>query len=141
MTLKGESVLLTKLDRLRQSVERIESQGSFDFKQLATPGDLQDIIVFNIQKAVQICVDIAAYIIKDQDGLAPQTMAQTFDSLLELGAIDKSLCTDMKKSVGLRNVIVHEYDDIDWVVVNDVVKRHLPIFKKFAEAILSFSQK
>lgn len=141
MTLISKSVLLTKLDVLKKTISRIESKGAFELNELKKPGDLQDIILFNLQKAVQNSVDIAAYILKDHEGLRPQTMADTFEGLHEIGAVDKEVMTDMKKAVGLRNVIVHEYDEVDWEVVNDVVKRHLPIFKKFSMQILNFTNK
>ena len=63
-------------------------------------------------------------------------MGQSFDRLLELGVIDQQLSSKMKKSVGFRNLAVHNYDAIDWAIVHAISRHHLNDFKDFAQAIL-----
>jgi uncharacterized protein YutE (UPF0331/DUF86 family) len=53
----------------------------------------------------------------------------------KLGWISQDLKTQFIKAVGLRNVLVHEYDDIQWDIVYTVVSEHMDVFKKFAKAI------
>lgn len=63
-------------------------------------------------------------------------MGQSFDMLQQQGVIDAELCQMMKKTVGFRNLAVHNYDVIDWAIVHAIIRRHLVDFKAFAEALL-----
>ena len=59
-------------------------------------------------------------------------MGQTFESLETSGLIDKHLAERMRKSVGFRNVMVHNYDEINWAIVYAICSKHLGDFKSFA---------
>jgi uncharacterized protein YutE (UPF0331/DUF86 family) len=46
---------------------------------------LQDILVINLTRAVQICVDTGSHIISAANQPSPQTMDEVFTALHELG--------------------------------------------------------
>jgi uncharacterized protein YutE (UPF0331/DUF86 family) len=130
-----KAVLLAKLEHLQNCLYRLESKNPFSLQDLETNFDLQDIISVNLQRAIQICVDVATYLLSENQQRSPQSMADAFESLAKLGWISQDLKTQFIKAVGLRNVLVHEYDDIQWDIVYTVVSEHMDVFKKFAKAI------
>ena len=95
----------------------------------------QDIVSLNLTRAVQICVDIGAQLIAHLDLPAPDTMGQTFDLLAQAKLITAELATNLKMAVGFRNIAVHSYESINWLIVHSIVKNHLDDFSKFAEVI------
>jgi len=99
--------------------------------------DLQDILSLNLSRSVQICVDIAAHLIANSAVKAPETMGQSFDVLASMGVIELDLATRLKKSVGFRNLAVHNYDEINWAIVYHIAKFHLIDFEDFARSVLS----
>jgi len=125
-----------KLEALRRATNRITAHCPEDSETLAHDYDAQDIVSLNLTRAVQLCVDIANHVLSESDLPAPETMGQSFDRLFELGVIDQQLSSKMKKSVGFRNLAVHNYDAIDWAIVHAISKHHLTDFKDFAEAVL-----
>lgn len=44
----------------------------------------------------------------------------------------------MQKSVGFRNISVHEYQSIDWLIVFKIITEHLVDFEKFAREVSAF---
>ena len=60
-------------------------------------------------------------------------MGQTFDILAESGLLTAELAHNLKKSVGFRNIAVHNYDAINWQIVHSIVKNHLTDFSVFAK--------
>lgn len=42
----------------------------------------------------------------------------------------------MKKSVGFRNLAVHNYNAIDWIIVFEICNKHLDDFRTYAGCIL-----
>ena len=130
-----------KLESLRRCLLRIESKCPADASLLATDFDLQDIVSLNLSRAVQLSVDIGAHVIAGMDVPPPGTMGQTFDLLAQEGVLSSELANGLKKSVGFRNIAIHKYDSIDWIIVHNIVKNHLGEFSEFAKAIVDWSEK
>ena len=132
-----KDVLYLKLDSLRNCIERLESKQPFDAGDLANDFDLQDIVSINLERAVQISVDIAAHIISQKSGKSPLTMADSFSVLEQLQIIDSMTATNMRKTVGLRNILVHEYSKINWTIVSVAAIDGLDVFREYSRQILA----
>jgi uncharacterized protein YutE (UPF0331/DUF86 family) len=128
-------VIDQKLESLRRCLMRIESKQPFDAEQLANDFDLQDIVSLNLTRAVQMAVDIGAHIAASQNQPGPATMSETFEQLHGMGVISSDLAIQLKKSVGFRNIAVHNYSTINWQVVHAIIAGHLDDFKDFARAV------
>jgi uncharacterized protein YutE (UPF0331/DUF86 family) len=124
-----------KLESLRRCVERIDGKTPFSVDQLIRDPDIQDIIALNLQRAVQLSVDLAAHLIAETDASPPATMAENFEVLRKLQIIDSALAERMAKSVGFRNIAVHSYQAINWTVVYQICRHHLDDFRQFAKAV------
>ena len=133
-------VLHQKIDSLRNCIERIESKKPFSAEDLRVNFDLQDIISINLERAVQTCVDIAAHLLAEKNGPSPTTMADSFIYLAQEKVISENISKSLVKSVGLRNLLVHEYSKIDWDIVASVANEHLDTFRDFSKEILEFSR-
>jgi uncharacterized protein YutE (UPF0331/DUF86 family) len=91
-------VIADKLERLRRCMQRIEHKRPPTLATLAADVDLQDILSVNLERAVLLCVDIAAHIIASREVPAPTTMAAAFDALHALHVLSPDLANSMKKS-------------------------------------------
>jgi uncharacterized protein YutE (UPF0331/DUF86 family) len=132
-------ILLTKLDSLQRCLGRVAVKTPPSVEVLQKDLDLQDIIALNLERAVQVCVDIAAHVVAKFNTPAPATMAESFDRLQELGVIADETALRMKNAVGFRNISVHEYQKIDWLIVYRIITEHLDDFKDFARQVLDWS--
>ena len=110
-------VIINKIERIRKCIIRIESKCPNSPEQLAADYDLQDILSVNLERAVQSCVDIATHIIASLEIPAPDTMADAFSVLESRDVISMPVAARMIKAVGFRNIVVHAYHEIDWIVV------------------------
>ncbi len=61
-------LVVSKADSVKKHVDRAIKQCQVDTREFMKDKDRQDIVLFNIQMAVQNCIDIAAHIISE-DGL------------------------------------------------------------------------
>ena len=130
-------VIEQKLESLRACLQRIAVKCPPEAETLAADADLQDIVVLNLTRAIQLCVDIGAHLIAGMDVPPPETMGQTFDVLGRAGVIDPNLATRLKKAVGFRNIAVHNYEDVDWKIVHTLARHRLGDFSEFATVITS----
>jgi len=100
---------------------------------------MRNILVLNLTRAVQLCVDIGSHVISESEEPAPTTMGDVFSTLENLGAIKSITCKPMRKAVGFRNIAVHNYDVINWEIVYAICNNLLVDFRRFASEITEYS--
>lgn len=136
-----EQLVAQKLESLRRCIQRVESRIPNNLDSLLDDLDAQDIISLNLTRAVQMCVDVASHWLAEHtDATAPKTMGQAFEALADSGVIDSELAVRLRKSVGFRNVMVHNYDDINWEIVYSICRYHLDDFRQFARVFSDLMQ-
>lgn len=126
-----------KLDSLQRCLARIATKRPQSAAALKADLDLQDVLVLNLSRAVQVCVDLATHLIVDLPLQPPSTMGEAFDRLATAGVLDDALALRMKKAVGFRNIAVHAYESIDWDIVFAIATSHLQDFRDFARVVAS----
>jgi uncharacterized protein YutE (UPF0331/DUF86 family) len=132
----SHEVLLAKLDTLARCLDRLQAKTPASLEELQRDVDLQDILMLNLERLVQASVDIATHLIAEKGWTpVPSTMAGTFDVLFQQGAIEVSLRDRLKKSVGFRNIAVHEYEKINWAIVRKILTDHLKDFREFGRIV------
>src|SRR5512138_1335826 len=122
----NKDVVSAKLESLRRCVQRINDKTPPSAAALLEDSDLQDIICINLERAVQICVDLASHIISESDMRAPVSMSESFEQLRKIGLLSDELALRMKKAVGFRNISVHAYQEINWEMVFYIITVRLP---------------
>ena len=132
-------ILAQKMESLRRCIQRINDKTPAKVDELIKDPDIQDILVLNLTRAVQLRVDIGSHIISETDAEAPSTMGDVFVSLGKLGVISTQTSESMRKAVGFRNVAVHNYDVIKWEIVFAICEKSLTDFRQFAKEIANYS--
>ena len=124
-----------KLVSIGRCVERVVQHTPASASDLAEDHDTQDIVSINLQRAVQLAVDVAGAIIAGRGLKPPATMADAFRVLAEAGLLSDELTGRLARAVGFRNVSVHEYEEIDWNIVYSLITKHLDDFRAFVRAV------
>jgi uncharacterized protein YutE (UPF0331/DUF86 family) len=125
-------VIERKLEALRHCIARVRAKRPPTAESLAADADLQDVLVLNLSRAVQVCVDIGAHLLAPSGSALPATMGETFTRLGEVGLIDTELAARLRRAVGFRNIAVHNYEAIDWEIVWLLAGDPLRDFEAFA---------
>ncbi|OQY35547.1 MAG: hypothetical protein B6241_01185 [Spirochaetaceae bacterium 4572_59] len=129
-------ILIAKMESLSRCILRIESKCPDQKHILKENLDLQDIIVINLERAVQQCVDTGLHILSDYAGSPVNSMADVFQSLAKNSIISEKLALNLIAAVGFRNIAVHEYRSIDWNIVWSIINANLNDFRDFQKAVL-----
>lgn len=128
-------VLEKKIDSILRCLHRIKSRLPESKELFMQDLDAQDVIVLNITRAVQLSVDLAMHICVNANAPVPQTMGESFDVLQQLKILTPAIAAKMKKSVGFRNIAVHNYDEIDLNLAFIIAKEHIEDFVIFIKQI------
>lgn len=129
-----KDLLQRKLEMLMRCLERIRSHKIETLEDLESNLDKQESIILNLQRAVQVCIDIGNHVLLDYS-VTPVTMADTFRCMAEKKLISKENASNLAKAAAFRNIAVHQYDTIDNKIVLSIVKEHLQDFVDFAKAV------
>ena len=133
-------LIAVKLESLRHCVARVREKCPGEVAVLQSDPDRQDIVVLNLSRAVQLCVDICAHLLSATDAGVPETMMQSIIESQQMGFISTDTASALGKAIGFRNIAVHQYTALDWGVVHSVCEKKLDSFESFAREIMASVQ-
>jgi uncharacterized protein YutE (UPF0331/DUF86 family) len=131
-----KALILAKASTVKRYRRRVADKSKVDLQTFKSDQDLQEIVLFNLQMAIQNCIDIAAHIISEEGYGIPGSSNEMFYLLEENGLVDTALTDRMVQAVGLRNLIVHEYGRIDIGQIYHVARHDIGDLDDFIKAIL-----
>ena len=130
-------VLIAKQQSLERCLARVRhAWGKPSTLPFERDYDRQDIIALNLQRACEQALDMANHVVAARKLGWPRTSAESFDLLERAGLVSAAMAGQMKAMVGLRNVVVHQYQDLDLDIVTTVVREHLGDLSDFARTMV-----
>ncbi len=99
----------------------------------------QDAVALNVQRACEICIDIANHLIKIRKLGLPQDSKDSFSLLQRAGLIDEAMTAALRAMVGFRNILVHQYQRLDLDIMVEVVEHRLDDLLAFSNIALAAS--
>lgn len=129
-------IIENKIESLRKCLLRVEARCPDSVASLLQDVDAQDVLVLNLSRAIQLCVDISVHILTQLEQTIPDTMGKAFGELASAGIIDDELANEMRKAVGFRNIAVHDYEEINYEIVYAIAQKKLVNFRSFVKQIV-----
>jgi len=129
-------LILRKLAELEEYSDQIREFSSVSVEEYRSNWKTQRIVERMLQIMIELCIDIAGHVISDRKLRVPVSYADTFKSLAEAGLITPPMLGIMEKMAKFRNVVVHQYANIDTEIVILILRKHLDVFLHFRDAIL-----
>jgi len=124
---------LRKLDGYLLSLRQVQT---VPLEEFLDDDGIQTYVERKLQLAIQVCMDIGNYLI-GQLGLAvPDEAENVFAVLGREDVIEPDLARRMVGMVRFRNILVHDYLDIDSQIVYHNLTDELGDFDRFAQTIL-----
>ena len=133
--MENKAVILNKYESIERCINRINEEYEGDFENLYNYSKL-DSIVLNLQRACELVIDIAMYIVSTEKLGIPQTKKEAFEILFKNNYIDENTLQRMKGMIGFRNIAIHDYKQMDEEILKDVIEKHLKDLLEFARSML-----
>jgi uncharacterized protein YutE (UPF0331/DUF86 family) len=129
--LVDKELLLTKIAHVRRCLGKLRRKQSIPKDRFLKDEDIQDSVLHNLQLAVQGCIDLGTHIVSDEDWEVPGSNAEVFEVLGRHGIIDPLLQESMESAARFRNLVIHEYAEMDMEVVYRVLHEKLSDVEQF----------
>jgi len=92
----------------------------------------------SLQVSIEICLDMGRRIIAIEGLPYPETNRDIFRILGQAHLIPGELSAQLQEMAGFRNLLVHDYAEIDDQRVYQILQNWLSDFDAFAEAIIAY---
>jgi uncharacterized protein YutE (UPF0331/DUF86 family) len=123
---------MQKLHHGRQRIELVEEWQKEKMSEHETKNLLA--IEKAAQEVIEAATDLIAMILKDKS-IPPTDDYTNIDRILELKFITKEIGRIMREANGLRNRLIHVYNDVDVGVLLQSIKRVLPGVATFFDEV------
>lgn len=128
-------LIMAKSGSVKKYLNRIKLKSNTDLQTFLADLDRQESILFNMQMAIQNCIDIASHIISDEGFGVPGSTNEMFYLLEDNGFLSNPLTEKMVKAVGFRNLMVHEYGKIDMDEVFEIAQKSINDLNDYLKSI------
>lgn len=134
-----DDVIISKVSSVQRCVRRArEAFGAAqDFE---NDFNLQDAANLNVLRACELAIDLAAHLIRIRKLGVPVESRDAFLLLREARLISEPLCKSLMSMVGFRNIVVHDYQEVDINIVIDVIQNRLDDVLQFTDVVLDLTE-
>ena len=126
--------LVAALARITARLRILEDYAGQDRRELLADEIRLGHLKYTFQTAIEACLDAAQHVVADEGLGVPASNADAFRLLGHAELLDAGLATEMAGAVGFRNVLVHDYAEVDDHKVVDNLDR-LGELRRFVAAM------
>lgn len=123
-----------RLERLDECTGKLEALSERPRSEFDADALLRDVAERNFEVAAQCVIDIAMRIISLEEAPRTSEGAEAIRKLAELRVLTPEFARGLAPLSGFRNILVHEYLDIDWDLVHRQFS-NLSQLRHFAERV------
>lgn len=124
-------VIKQRLNQLSTSINKIERFKEISLEEFLKDDIIQDVVEYNLLIAINMMIDIATHIVVDNNMGSPETLGEAFNILNKEKYLNDEETKVYRNMVGLRNILSHEYINIDKKIIYSILKNNLIDIKKF----------
>ena len=129
-------VIAMRLQKLDGYLRSLRQMQVVPIDEYLDDDNVQTIVERKLQLAIQVCMDIGNYLIGQLGLPVPDEQENVFAVLGREGVIERDLARRMVGMVRFRNILVHDYLEIDSYIVYRNLKDELEDFDQFTQAII-----
>ena len=94
-----------------------------------------DALTLNVERACQGAIDLAMHVVALEHLGMPQSQADAFRLLADAERIDSSLANRMIGMCGFRNILIHQYQELESESLRKVAEEHWRDLVALCEAL------
>ena len=130
--------MLNRLVQLEENIHELENIWKTIDDSKFSEGKLSEWgLRYGLFESIQIVIDIACHLVAKYNLGNPQNYRECITLLKKYNYIAKDVAQNLEKMIGLRNLLVHEYADINMEELKNLLHQ-LNDFKKFIQEIREY---
>lgn len=134
-------IVLQHLGELENCIKQLSRYKNCTTKQLLSDFDLRWAVERGLQLAIQNVLDISSHVLVDAGANGLDDYTAIIDQMGARKIIPEDFSKRIRGMAGLRNILVHDYIDVDTEKLHNLLEGGLDDFKKFARYIANYLAK
>lgn len=134
-------VVKRKLERMLQYLGELDTMSGISLDEYLSEVRERRAVERLIQLIVDVAVDINTHMVVDAGHPAPNDSRSSFLGVERLGVLPSQVVKDIAPSVGERNIIVHQYDDLDDEIIHASIGQTLRLYREYVRYVLQYLEK
>jgi len=131
-------IVLNRIKHLEDNINYLKKIENYDQKTFSKDPDIYYRFERSLHLAVEAVLDLGNHLIADQNLEAPDSNRDIFRILFRNEIIDEALKESLVKMAGFRNILVHDYLDLDRELEYKIIKNNIKEIKEFMRVILEY---
>ncbi len=134
-------VIANRLAKIRENEQLLKKLQDVPFDDFVSDRIKHLAAEHALQVSIQAVVDICSYLVASLQAAMPSAYRELPQALSKEGIFPKEFADRLADMIGLRNVLVHEYMEVDLRTVHEMVRERLSDFDDFARCIVSYLER
>jgi len=127
-----------KLVKLHQYLEELKGLSRYSFQDYQENYLIKRTAERLIQLLVDVASDINSHVLVDEGYPPPPDYYRSFTESVKTGLIPRDFAQKIAPSTGERNIIVHEYEEIDDFTVYQSITEAIEMYEKYIVYAMDF---
>lgn len=127
-----------KLARLNMYLDKLKPIADHTYDEYISDFYMKTSAERLIQLVVECASDINSHVVLESGQRPPEDYTSSFIRAAEVGLINHELANKLKGSGGMRNIIVHEYLDIDDRKIYEILPIAISDYKEYIRQVDNF---
>lgn len=128
----------SRLRKLKEYCGLLSTYRKASLKDLRRDATLRGAVERYLQLAIECCLDIGEIVIAERGLRQPKDNRDVILVLGERGALPGRFAAKFADAAALRNILVHEYLEVDLRILWNVLQKNLRDFDRFARHIARY---
>lgn len=132
-----EQLISRKIKFIEEDLRKLEEYAKISEEEYIGNEESQLAVERLLERIIGRLIDINYHLLKEKYGILPVDYFDSFLKISKQGIVGEDMAREVARSTGLRNILAHEYDEIDNRKVYISTKTALAQVPKYLQAILN----
>jgi len=137
----NKALVEKKIVLIQKDLEYLSEFKNLSFDEISKDYKKQALLERFLERIVNRAIDINQHLfigLSSSPSVSLKSYKDSFLKLADFKIYPEDFARDISKSVGLRNVLNHEYDNVDYTIIYSSISNCLSDYNKYCEYILEF---
>ena len=131
-------VILERIRHLEKNINYLNGVNNYSKEKFSNEMDIYFRFERALHLAIEAVIDIGNHIIADQQFKTPDSNKNIFRILADNNIINKELSESLMKMAGFRNILVHDYLELDRELEYEIILNNIDDIEKFMEIAIKY---
>jgi len=134
-------IVYRRFEKIKENLAMLSEAGDMPFEAFVSDPIRYYATERALQVSAQAIIDICAHIVTETQAKMPNDYKDLPLALGKVGIISKDLAERLSHLVSMRNILVHQYLDVDLSIVHRALRENLGDFDEFASCVTEYLER